>query len=70
MPKTCSEGRQQWEQIKMRIVRNTSAAVKFASQIPGRQTLSLKAFITTSTDDISFFFFFFFFFLHSKICRR
>lgn len=29
------EGRQQWEQIQMRIVKNTAAAVKFASQIPG-----------------------------------
>lgn len=30
-----NEGRQQWEQIQMRIVRNTVAAVKFASQLPG-----------------------------------
>lgn len=35
LSKTSSEGRQQWEQIQMRIVKNTAAAVKFASQIPG-----------------------------------
>ena len=36
LSKTSSEGRQQWEQIQMRIVKNTAAAVKFASQIPGK----------------------------------